>query len=109
LALGLFTKVLHRWALLAGWLVGMVYGSYEAYGVKSAVTNHFGGATATVPLLGKTAYIGMTALVLNFAVALVGTALLRLAPSTAGRDETTPEDYLVDADDERLTDTPVLV
>jgi solute:Na+ symporter, SSS family len=109
LALGLFTKVLHRWALLVGWLVGMVYGSYEAYGVKSAVTNHFGGATANVPGLGHTAYIGLTALVLNFAVALVGTLLLKLAPATAGRDETTPDDYLVDVDAERLTETPVLV
>jgi hypothetical protein len=50
----------------------------------------------------------LTALVLNVAVALVGTLLLKLAPATAGRDETAPEDYLVDADDERLTDTPVL-
>jgi SSS family solute:Na+ symporter len=107
-AFGLFTHALHRWALLLGWAVGMVYGTYEAYGVSSPVTNHFGGATTNVPGLGHTAYIGLTALVLNVAVALVGTALLRLAPATAGRDETTPEDYLVDAADERLTETPVL-
>ena len=108
-ALGLFTKLLHRWALLAGWLVGMVYGSYEAYGVSSPVTSHFGGATANVPGLGHTAYIGLTALVLNLAIAVVGTVVLRLFPATAGSDETEAGDYVVDADDEHITETPVLV
>jgi SSS family solute:Na+ symporter len=107
-ALGLFTKLLHRWALLVGWLVGMVYGSYEAYGVASPVTKHFGGATANAPILGKSAYIGMTALVLNLIVAVGLTALLRLAPETIGTDQTEPADYLVDRDDERITEVPAL-
>ncbi len=29
---GLFTRWFHRWALLAGWAVGMVYGTVAAYG-----------------------------------------------------------------------------
>jgi SSS family solute:Na+ symporter len=107
-ALGLFTKVLHRWALLAGWLAGMVYGTYEAYGVSSPVTKHFGGATATAPLLGKTAYIGMTALVFNIAVAVVLTVVLRLLPNTAGKDQTEPEDYLVDREDAPAERVPSL-
>jgi SSS family solute:Na+ symporter len=109
LALGLFTKVLHRWALLTGWLVGMVYGSYEAFGVSSPLSNHVGGATANVPGLGHTAYIGLTALVINFVVAAVGTLVLRLVPGSAGIDETEPDDYLVDADAERIVKTPALV
>jgi SSS family solute:Na+ symporter len=72
------------------------------------VTNHFGGAIANVPGLGHTAYIGLTALVLNVAVAGVGTVLLRLAPSTVGSDETESEDYVADAEDERITEVPAL-
>ncbi|HET9692594.1 MAG TPA: sodium:solute symporter [Acidimicrobiales bacterium] len=98
-AIGLFTRVLHRWALLAGWLVGMVYGTYIAYGIASPVTKHFGGSTATVPLIHQTWYVGLTALVLNLVVAVVGTALLRLVPGSAGADATRPDDYLADAGD----------
>ena len=32
---GLFTRWFHRWALLAGWAVGMVYGTIAAYNVRS--------------------------------------------------------------------------
>ena len=30
---GLFTRWFHRWALLAGWAVGMAYGTWTAYEV----------------------------------------------------------------------------
>ncbi|HET6874230.1 MAG TPA: sodium:solute symporter, partial [Acidimicrobiales bacterium] len=63
-AIGLFTRWFHRWALLAGWLAGMVYGTYEAYGVSSPTVSHFAGATAPIPGLGHTGYIALTALVL---------------------------------------------
>jgi SSS family solute:Na+ symporter len=96
-AIGLFTRWLHRWALLAGWLAGMVYGSYEAYNVSSPTVHHFAGATAKIPGLGQTGYIGLTALVLNLAVAVVLTLVLRLWPSSSGPDITHPDDYVVDA------------
>ena len=32
---GLYTRWFHRWALLAGWAVGMVYGTWAAYGVAN--------------------------------------------------------------------------
>ena len=99
LAVGLFTRWLHRWALLAGWLAGMVYGSYEAYGVSSPTVNHFAGATASIPLIGKTGYIAVTALVLNLLVAIVLTLVLGLAPATRGRDVTAVDDYVVDLED----------
>jgi hypothetical protein len=35
--------------------------------------------------------------------------VLRLFPATAGNDETEAADYVVDADDDRITETPVLV
>jgi SSS family solute:Na+ symporter len=97
IAVGLFTRWLHRWGLLLGWLVGMVYGSYEAYGVSSPTVHHFAGSTAKIPVVGQTGYIALTALVLNLIVAVVVTLLLRLRPATAGADVTAPDDYLVDA------------
>jgi SSS family solute:Na+ symporter len=99
IAIGLFTRWLHRWGLLLGWLAGMVYGSYEAYGVSSPTVHHFAGSTAKIPVVGQTGYIALTALVLNLAVALVVTLILRLWPSTSGVDITAPHDYLVDRDE----------
>ncbi|HLI55214.1 MAG TPA: sodium:solute symporter [Acidimicrobiales bacterium] len=96
-ALGLFTRWLHRWALIAGWLAGMVYGSYLAYGVSSPAVHHFAGAVADIPGTTTSVYIGLSALVLNLAVAIVGTVVLRLWPRSAGPDVTAAEDYVVDA------------
>ena len=44
-------------------------------------------------------YIGLVALVVNLAVVVVGTAVLRLLRVPAGTDHTRPEDYTADADD----------
>jgi SSS family solute:Na+ symporter len=98
-AVGLFTRWLHRWGLLLGWLAGMVYGSYEAYGVSSGTVHHFGGSTAKIPVVGQSGYIALTALVLNLAVAIVVTLVLRLRPTTAGPDITVPDDYVLDSPD----------
>jgi len=103
-AVGLFTRWLHRWALIAGWLVGMVYGSYEAYGVKTPAVHHFAGSIAKIPLLGQSGYIALTALVLNAVVAVVLSAILRLVSSSAGVDVTTKSDYLVQAGESLLDD-----
>jgi SSS family solute:Na+ symporter len=98
-ALGLFTRRLHRWALLVGWLVGMVYGTYEAYGVHTAKVAHFAGSIAKVPGFGFTAYIGLTALVINLVIAVVLTVALALVPGSSGTDRTEAADYLVDVED----------
>ena len=60
----LYTRWFHRWALLAGWAVGMVYGTIEAYQVINPVTGkHFGGSLGEIPGLGEMGYIAMTAFV----------------------------------------------
>ncbi len=87
-ALGLWRPRLHRRALLAGWLVGMVYGTWQAYEQHSPLAHHFGGSLATVPGLGRTGYIAVTAFALNLAIAVVGTVLLRLGGVANGPDET---------------------
>jgi len=95
---GLFTKWFHRWALLLGWLAGMVWGTYEAYGVSSPKVAHFAGSVAAIPFTHTTAYIGLSAVVINLVVTAVLTLLVRAvwAPSE-GRDETEAVDYVTDA------------
>jgi SSS family solute:Na+ symporter len=46
LVFGLYTRWFHRWALLTGWAVGMVYGTVAAYQQSSAATKHFGSSLA---------------------------------------------------------------
>lgn len=98
LVVGLYTRFLHRWALLVGWGAGMAYGTYEAYLQKSPVTAHFGGALAKVPGLGTTTgYIALTALILNLGVALVLTVIARALHMPAGRDATSEADFFAEA------------
>ncbi|MDT0262387.1 monocarboxylate uptake permease MctP [Jatrophihabitans lederbergiae] len=95
--IGLYTRWLHRWALLAGWAVGMVYGTVAAYHQKSAATRHFGGSIATFPYTHTKVYIAISALVLNVVVAVVGTLILRAIKAPAGTDHTVPADYYSEA------------
>ncbi|MFF3559854.1 monocarboxylate uptake permease MctP [Streptomyces sp. NPDC002574] len=96
---GLFTRWFHRWALLAGWAVGMVYGTVAAYGVASPTQKHFGGSSDTIPVIGQIGYIGMTAFVLNLVVTVVLTLVLRAVKAPEGVDETAVKDYTADAGD----------
>ena len=99
----LFTRWFHRYGLLLGWAVGMVYGTIEAYNVVNPVTGkHFGGSTALIPGLEKMGYIAVTAFVLNVAVAVVVSAILKATNVSNGNDETIPFDYFADADDPRV-------
>ena len=99
----LFTRWFHRWGLLAGWSVGMVYGTVEAYQVVNPVTGkHFGGSSALIPGIGEMGYIAVTAFVINVVVAVVVTLALSAAKVSNGRDETIPFDYFADADDPRV-------
>ncbi|MEW2084059.1 monocarboxylate uptake permease MctP [Streptomyces sp. NPDC005283] len=96
---GLFTRWFHRWALLAGWAVGMIYGTSAAYGVASPAQKHFGGSSAEIPGLGEIGYIGLTAFILNVVVTVVMTFVLRALKAPEGMDETSPSDYTADAGD----------
>ncbi|TQK51967.1 SSS family solute:Na+ symporter [Streptomyces sp. SLBN-118] len=96
---GLFTRWFHRWALLAGWATGMIYGTAAAYGVASPTQKHFGGSSAEIPGFGEIGYIGLTAFVLNVVVTVVLTFVLRAVKAPEGVDETSPSDYTADAGD----------
>lgn len=58
---------------------------------------HFGGAIDAV--FGTQVYVGLVALAVNLVVAVVASAVLRLARVPAGVDATRAEDYTADADD----------
>jgi len=95
---GLYTRWFHRWALLAGWAAAMVWGTIVAYRqpVAGEPGSHFGASTAVVPVLGHTAYIAITAFILNLVVAVVLTAIFRALRLRDGADETQPADYSAD-------------
>ncbi len=99
----LYTRWFHRWALLAGWAVGLVYGTIAAYRVINPLTGkHFGGSLGEIPGLGDMGYIAMTAFVLNLLVAVVLTLVLNAAKVSNGTDATSPGDYYADTDDPRV-------
>ena len=99
----LYTRWFHRWALLLGWAVGMVYGTVSAYNVINPATKaHFGGSLATIPGIGELGYIALTSFVINVIVAAVFTVVFRLVRAAEGVDETIPADYFADAGDPRV-------
>ena len=86
---GLYTRWFHRWALLAGWLVGMVLGT------AMAASQHF---TSIFPLrIGAStypAYSAFYAFIANVIVAVVLTVVLRAMRVEGGPDETLSAEYL---------------
>ena len=99
----LYTRWFHKWALLVGWAVGMVYGTVKAYQVINPVTGkHFGGSLAEIPGIGDMGYIALTAFALNVLVAVVLTLVLNAAKVSNGVDHTVSSDYFADHGDPRV-------
>ena len=103
---GLYTRWFHRWALIAGWAVGMIYGTVAAYNVVKPIpaggTQHFAGSVALIPVLAQLGYIALTAFVINVIVAAAATVLLRALKAPAGIDTTIKGDYFADEGDPRV-------
>jgi solute:Na+ symporter, SSS family len=104
IVIGLYTRWLHRWALFAGWAVGMAYGTWLAYGVKSPVQDHFGGPLVSFPGTETKVYIALIAFLANLAVAVVLTVVLRALKVDEGVDQTRPQDYHADSGDPGVED-----
>jgi SSS family solute:Na+ symporter len=113
-AIALYTRWLHRWALVAGWAVGMGYGLYLLYLIPNPAAKrlHFGGSALALDkltLLGwhpfggsqVQIYVGFVALVLNLLVAVIVTPLVR-GRAAEGSDSTAPADYHADEGSDRL-------
>jgi SSS family solute:Na+ symporter len=114
-AIALYTRWLHRWALVAGWVVGMGYGLYLLWIIPNPANGrlHFGGSALTLdkltllgwhPFAGSAVqvYVGFVALVLNLVVAVVVTLVLRARHMGEGVDATHPADYHADEGSHRL-------
>ena len=93
---GLFTRWFHRWALLTGWLAGMIYGTIAAYNVATPTTSHWAGSSDIV--FGHSIYIGLAAVIINLVVVAVLTPILKAAKAPEGTDETLPAQYTADPD-----------
>ena len=122
-ALGLYTRWMHRWALIAGWAAGMLVGVWTTYQIPQNLFNpdgsitvvkaHFGGSAFPLSKLGFdstwTIYAGFLALLANLVVCVVATLVLRAMKVPDGEDRTKADEYFADEGDTRLRDIPELV
>jgi SSS family solute:Na+ symporter len=94
--IGLYTRWFDRWALLAGWFVGMVTGTLMAasQSFKSAYPLSIGSFKVTM-------YSAFLAILANLIVAIVLTPVTRRLDPREVRDETTDTDYLDETEAER--------
>ncbi len=97
LVFGLFTRWFHRWALLAGWLGGMIFGTIAAYKVATPTTSHWAGSTDIE--FGHTVYIGLSAIILNIAISVVLTLIFKAFRVPDGADETLRHQYTADPEE----------
>jgi SSS family solute:Na+ symporter len=88
LVFGLYTRWFNRWALLIGWAVGMVAGTWMAASVNfaSTFTLTFGGHAYPV-------YTALIAFILNVVVAAVFTLMFSAVKVSNGQDATVLADY----------------
>jgi solute:Na+ symporter, SSS family len=107
-ALGLFTRWMHRGALIAGWVAGMGLGFWMLWNIANPATKraHFGGSAFALEKFGfdttKTIYVGFVAVAVNLLIAVVVTLILRAMKTPDGVDGTEPDDYYADEGDPRL-------
>jgi SSS family solute:Na+ symporter len=115
-AIALYSRWLHRWALVAGWAVGLGYGLYLLYLIPNPVAKklHFGGSALPLdkltlfgwhPLSGSAVqiYVGFVALVVNLGLAVLVTLVLRRTGVASGSDATNAADYHTDEGSDGLT------
>ncbi|HWU46701.1 MAG TPA: sodium:solute symporter [Humibacter sp.] len=101
---GLYTRWFNKWALVAGWAAGILYGTIAAYNVINPVTHaHFGGSIAPFfPFATPPIYIGVSAFVVNAVVAVVVTLVLRAFKVADTADATRPSDFGADENDPKV-------
>jgi SSS family solute:Na+ symporter len=106
--LGLVTRWFHRGGLILGWAAGMVSALWMLYQIPKidpstgdVVKAHFGGSGYALSNWGFDTdwaiWTGIPALLLNLAVAVVVTMLLRAMKIPGGTDSTRHGDYYAEA------------
>jgi SSS family solute:Na+ symporter len=107
-ALGVFTRWLHPWALSTGLVAGLAVGIGMLYQIPNPNNGkaHFGGSAYKLSLAGldsdKQIYVGFVAVLANLLVAVVLTLVLRRAGAPELPDATEARDFTVD----RTPDAP---
>ena len=100
---GLYTKWFHRWALLAGWAIGMAASLWMLWLIPKPLlpNSHFGGSLFALSHFGLNSkaavWTGIIGVAINIAVALILTPVLSRMPR--GIDETVEADYHAEAGD----------
>ncbi|MCU1671291.1 MAG: Na+:solute symporter [Blastococcus sp.] len=115
-ALGLYTRWLHRGGLIAGWVAGMAAGLWMVYEIPklnpdgTVARAHFGGSSFPLSKLGldskAAVYAGLLALLVNLVVAVVVTVILRAMKVPEGVDGTAETDYTAEREDPTVRDLP---
>src|SRR5215204_1620318 len=115
-ALGLYTRWLHRGGLVAGWVAGMAAGLLMVYNIPklnpdgTVAREHFGGSSFALSKLGldtkSAVYAGLLALAVNLLVAVVVTFVLRAMKVPDGVDGTAESDYTAEREDPTVRDLP---
>ncbi|GLY14377.1 solute:Na+ symporter, SSS family protein [Kineosporia sp. NBRC 101677] len=107
-AIGVYTRWFHPWALSSGLVAGLAVGIGMLYQIPNPNNGkeHFGGSAYRLSLAGfdteKQIYVGFVAVAANLVVAALLTLVLRRTGATDTGDATRPEDYTVD----RTPDAP---
>jgi SSS family solute:Na+ symporter len=116
-ALGLYTRWMHRGGLIAGWVAGMVAGLWMLWEIPKldpktheVVKAHFGGSSFALSKLGfdtkLTIYPGLVAVVINILVVVIVTYVLRAMRVPEGVDGTAETDYTAEREDPSFRDLP---
>lgn len=104
--IGLYTRWLDHRALIIGWALGIISGTWMAASLhfKSSVFPlHLGGYTMP-------GYAALYSLIINLVVAVILTAIFRAISPSAMPDETQPEDYHVSGQEPEIempVDNPI--
>jgi SSS family solute:Na+ symporter len=109
IAIGLYTRWFHPWALICGLVAGLAVGIGMLYQIPNPNNGkmHFGGSAYKLSEIGfdseKQIYVGFVAVIANLLVAAIATVVLRRTNAPAMTDDaTSPEDYFID----RAEDSP---
>ncbi|HZO75638.1 MAG TPA: sodium:solute symporter [Ktedonobacteraceae bacterium] len=92
---GLFTRWFNRWAMLVGWLAGMIVGTLMEFsglitGTSAALVNVY---KLQIGGFSVSAYSGIHAVLLNLVLAIILTPVFQAIGAKRGADATSPSDY----------------
>ena len=103
--IGLYSRWLHRGALITGWAAGMIASIWTFYLTPDPALNeaHWGGTAFALSHLGLHTdveiYIGFIGVVVNLLVSYGVTTALKALKTREGTDQTAPADYFTDVAD----------